>query len=147
MFSEGGVPDTEADALDLSVPGATSDRRRTGAAPAAEGTLEAAPALQLPADRGLAATERLEGWEAAAPTMATPFRRACAANEAEKQVRRGVSTGLPTKATHRGHVWTWDFIADATVRDGALRMLTILDEHTRECHVLRADRPLMLEWL
>src|ERR1017187_5592221 len=46
-----------------------------------------------------------------------------------KLVRRGVSTGLPVKATHRGHVWTWDFIADATVRGGALRMLTILDEY------------------
>jgi putative transposase len=68
-----------------------------------------------------------------------------------KLVRRGVSTGLPAKATHRGHVWTWDFIADATVRGGALRMLTILDEHTRECHVLRADRALrsadVLLWL
>ena len=68
-----------------------------------------------------------------------------------KIVRRGVSTGLPTHATHRGHVWTWDFIADATMRGGALRMLTILDEYTRECHVLRADRALrsadVLEWL
>lgn len=59
-----------------------------------------------------------------------------------KVPRRGRSTGLPTKATRRGHVWTWDFIADATVRGGALRMLTVLDEFTRECHVLRADRAL-----
>jgi putative transposase len=59
-----------------------------------------------------------------------------------KVVRRGVSTGLPTTATHRNHVWTWDFIADATVRGGALKMLTILDEYTRECHVLWADRAL-----
>ena len=55
------------------------------------------------------------------------------------------------QATHRGHVWTWDFIADATVRGGALRILTILDEHTRECHVLRVDRALrapdVLAWL
>jgi len=68
-----------------------------------------------------------------------------------KVARRGVSTGLPTQALHRGHVWTWDFIADATVRGGALRILTILDEYTRECHVLRADRALrsqdVLEWL
>lgn len=68
-----------------------------------------------------------------------------------RAVRRGLSTGLPVRATHRGHVWTWDFIADATVRGGALRMLTILDECTRECHVLRADRSLksadVLEWL
>jgi transposase InsO family protein len=48
-------------------------------------------------------------------------------------------------------VWTWDFIADATVRGGALKMLTILDEYTRECHVLWADRALkaadVLHWL
>jgi len=47
--------------------------------------------------------------------------------------RRGVSTGLPTKATHRGHVWTWDFVHDTTVRGGKLRMLNVIDEHTREC--------------
>lgn len=68
-----------------------------------------------------------------------------------KLVRRGISTGLPTKAAHRGHVWTWDFISDATVRGGALKMLTILDEHTRECHVLRPERALraadVLAWL
>lgn len=68
-----------------------------------------------------------------------------------KVVRRGVSTGLPVRATHRNHVWTWDFIADATVRGGALRMLTILDEYTRECHVLQAERALkgadVLHWL
>ena len=68
-----------------------------------------------------------------------------------KVVRRGLSTGLPTKAEHRGHVWSWDFISDATTRGGALRMLTILDEYTRECHVLRADRALkssdVLEWI
>lgn len=68
-----------------------------------------------------------------------------------KIVRRGLSTGLPTTATHRNHVWTWDFIADATVRGGALKMLTVLDEYTRECHVLWADRALkaidVLAWL
>ena len=68
-----------------------------------------------------------------------------------KMVRRGVSTGLPTTATHRNQVWTWDFIADATVRGGALKMLTILDEYTRECHVLWAERALksedVLAWL
>jgi transposase InsO family protein len=69
----------------------------------------------------------------------------------KKIVRRGRSTGLPTKAEYRGHVWTWDFIADATTRGGSIRMLTILDEYTRECHVLRADRALksgdVLEWM
>ncbi|MEM9913994.1 MAG: IS3 family transposase [Planctomycetota bacterium] len=50
------------------------------------------------------------------------------------KVRRcGVSTGLPTKATHRNHVWTWDFVHDTTVRGGKLRMLNVIDEYTREC--------------
>jgi putative transposase len=69
----------------------------------------------------------------------------------KKRVRQGVSTGLPTQALYRGHVWSWDFIADSTVRGGSVRILTILDEYTRECHVLRADRALkskdVLEWL
>jgi transposase InsO family protein len=68
-----------------------------------------------------------------------------------KVVRRGVSTGLPTTATHRNHVWAWDFIADATVRGGDLKLLTIMDEYTRECHVLWAERTLkaadVLHWL
>jgi len=53
-----------------------------------------------------------------------------------KVIRRGYSTGLPVKAEHKGHVWTWDFICDGTTRGGSLRMLTILDEYTREGHVL-----------
>jgi len=68
-----------------------------------------------------------------------------------KLVRRGISTGLPTTATHRNQVWPWDFIADATVRGGTLKRLTILDVHTRECHVLWAARALkaadVLHWL
>lgn len=103
--------------------------------------------------RRIAALLRREGWNVGkrhiqrlrrqAGLRVPPTRR--------KVIRRGVSTGLPAKATHRNHVWTWDFIADATIRGGALKMLTILDEHTRECHVLWADRALkaqdVLRWL
>jgi transposase InsO family protein len=74
-----------------------------------------------------------------------------AVEETAARVVGGTPARLPTEATHRGHVWTWDFIADATVRGGALRLLTILDEHTRECHVLWAERALrsqdLLTWL
>ena len=40
--------------------------------------------------------------------------------------RRGVSTGLPTKAEHPGPVWTWDFIHDKTL-SGIMQKL--LDPH------------------
>ena len=103
--------------------------------------------------RRIAALLRQEGWRVG-KRQVQRWRRAEGLRvppTKRKVVRRGLSTGLPTKATHRGPVWTWDFIADATVRGGALRMLTILDEHTRECHVLQADRALraedVLSWL
>ena len=84
--------------------------------------------------RRIVALLRREGW-VVGKRQIQKLRRAAGLRvppSKRKVVRRGISTGLPTQATHRGHVWTWDFIADATVRGGALRMLTILDEHTRE---------------
>jgi len=103
--------------------------------------------------RRIAALLRREGWPVGKRQIQR-LRRAEGLRvppSKRKLVRRGVSTGLPTTATHRNHVWTWDFIADATVRGGALKMLTILDEYTRECHVLWAERALksadVLEWL
>jgi putative transposase len=103
--------------------------------------------------RRIAALLRQEGWPVGKRTIQKLRRQAGLRVPPTKRrlSRRGRSTGLPTKATHRSHVWTWDFIADATIRGGALRMLTILDEYTRECHVLRADRALrsedVLAWL
>jgi len=97
--------------------------------------------------RRIAALLRQEGWRVGKRQIQR-LRRAEGLRvppSKRKVLRRGVSTGWPVKATHRGHVWTWDFIADATVRGGALKMLTILDEYTRECHVLRADRALRAE--
>ena len=81
--------------------------------------------------RRIAALLRQEGWVAGKRQV--------------QRLRRLEGLRVPPtkrKYARRGHVWTWDFIADATVRGGALRMLTVLDEHTRECHVLRADRAL-----
>src|SRR5271167_2269036 len=103
--------------------------------------------------RRIAALLRQEGWRVGKRQIQR-LRRAEGLRvppTKRKLIRRGVSTGLPTTATHRNHVWTWDFIADATVRGGALKMLTILDEYTRECHVLWAERALkaadVLHWL
>lgn len=54
--------------------------------------------------------------------------------------RQGLSTGLPQRATHRNHVWAWDFVSDHTQRGGALRCFNLIDEYTRECHCIHADR-------
>src|SRR5262249_36653519 len=40
--------------------------------------------------------------------------------------------GLPVQATHPGHVWTYDFVHDACLRGTPLKVLTVMDEFTRE---------------
>ena len=57
-----------------------------------------------------------------------------------KRHRTGTSTAFPVRAKHRGHVWTWDFVHDRTIKGGALKMLTLVDEFTRECHVIHVER-------
>jgi putative transposase len=52
----------------------------------------------------------------------------------QRRMRRvGESTGQRQHATHRGHVWSWDFVEDQTERGTRFRVLTLIDEHTREC--------------
>jgi transposase InsO family protein len=59
----------------------------------------------------------------------------------KKKSRRGTSTGVhPTKAEYRGHVWTWDFIHDSTVKGGSFRTLSVVDEYTREAYELHPAR-------
>ena len=58
----------------------------------------------------------------------------------KKIPRRGVSTGLPTQATHRHHVWTWDFIFDRTDNGSTLKMMTLLDEYSRQCLAIQVER-------
>ena len=49
------------------------------------------------------------------------------------------------RPAYRDHVWSYDFVADRT-RDGrAIRMLTILDEYSRECLAIDAERHLRSE--
>lgn len=57
-----------------------------------------------------------------------------------RQRRRGVSTGLPQRAGRKNQVWAWDFVSDYTERGGRLRTFNLIDEYTRECHCIHADR-------
>ena len=40
------------------------------------------------------------------------------------------------------HIWSYDFVADKTHGGGAIRMLTVIDEYTRECLALPVARQL-----
>jgi transposase InsO family protein len=65
--------------------------------------------------------------------------------KAKRIPRQGHSTGWPTQALHRHHVWTWDFIFDRTDKGSTLEMWTMLDEYTRQCVAIRVERQIRSE--
>lgn len=44
------------------------------------------------------------------------------------------------RAQRKDHVWAWDFIFDVTTNGRSLKVLSIVDEFTRECLALEVDR-------
>jgi putative transposase len=65
----------------------------------------------------------------------------------KKQPKRGrlwLNDGscVRLRAEHRDHVWSYDFVADRTADGRAFRMLTVIDEHTRECLAIDVARKL-----
>ena len=46
--------------------------------------------------------------------------------------RAALSTSLRQRAQHANHVWSWDFVQDQTENGTPFRILTLIDEYTRE---------------
>jgi putative transposase len=54
--------------------------------------------------------------------------------------KRGRPGGsVPCRAEYPNHVWTYDFIHDACLSGQKLKMLTVVDEFTRECLAIETD--------
>jgi transposase InsO family protein len=47
--------------------------------------------------------------------------------------RVGQSTALRQQAKRPNQVWSWDFVEDQTEAGSKLRILTLIDEYTRQC--------------
>lgn len=65
----------------------------------------------------------------------------------EKQPKRGrlwLNDGscIRLKAEYPNHVWSYDFVFDRTHDGRAIKMLTMIDEYTRECLAIRVERKL-----
>jgi putative transposase len=95
--------------------------------------------------RKLTRTLRRDGWNVGRK-LVQRIRRECGLRVKRwmrRRRRRGRSTGIiPTRAERLNHVWSWDFIADRTDNGGKLRILSILDEYSRECLALHGARKL-----
>ena len=49
------------------------------------------------------------------------------------------------RAAHKNHVWSYDFVQSRTHDGRVIRMLTLIDEHTRECLAIDVARKLNSE--
>jgi transposase InsO family protein len=64
-----------------------------------------------------------------------------------KQPKRGrlwLNDGscIRKRPEYRNHVWAYDFVQDRTKDGRAFKMLTVIDEYTRECLAIRVERKL-----
>jgi len=58
----------------------------------------------------------------------------------QRKLRRlGLSTAERQRAGHANHVWSWDFVEEQTEHGTRFRVLTLIDEHTRECLAVHVD--------
>jgi transposase InsO family protein len=65
----------------------------------------------------------------------------------QKQPKRGrlwLNDGscVRLRPTHRNHVWSYDFVADRTHDGRPIKMLTVIDEFSRECLAIVTERRL-----
>lgn len=56
-----------------------------------------------------------------------------------RRKRLGIGIGMPCKAEYPNHVWAYDFVEDRTENGRKLRILTVIDEFTRECIELEVE--------
>jgi transposase InsO family protein len=55
----------------------------------------------------------------------------------QRKTRRYLaSEAVRQRAEYRNHVWSWDFVHDQTDHGSRFRILSLIDEHTRECLAL-----------
>jgi putative transposase len=63
----------------------------------------------------------------------------------QKQPKRGrlwLADGscIRLRPTHRNHVWSWDFVMDRTTDGRPIKILTLIDEYTKESLAIHAAR-------
>lgn len=85
--------------------------------------------------RRVTALLRREGFEVNAKRVARVRREeGVQVRKKQRKTRRlGASTSQRQRAERPRHVWSWDFVHDQTESGSSFRVLTLLDEYTREC--------------
>jgi putative transposase len=88
--------------------------------------------------RRITALMRRDGFEVNVKRVAR-IRREEGIKVSKKQRRMkrlGISTAQRQQAERPCQAWSWDFVADQTENGSSFRILTLIDEHTRQCLVI-----------
>lgn len=94
--------------------------------------------------RRITALLRREGWRVNGKRVARIWRQE-GLKVPQKQPKRGrlwLTDGscIRLRPEYRNHVWAYDFVHDRTHDGRGLKMLTVVDEYTRECLAIRVAR-------
>jgi putative transposase len=94
--------------------------------------------------RRITAMLKTAGWKVSADRVQRIWRRE-GLKVPKKQPKRGrlwLNDGscIRLRPERRNHVWSFDFVETATHDGRRIRILTLIDEFTRECLALRVDR-------
>jgi putative transposase len=88
---------------------------------------------------------RREGWPVNKKRVYKLWREEDLKVPARQRKRRRLGDGgenscTRRRATHRNHVWSYDFVMDETEEGRRLKMMPIIDEYTRECLTIEVER-------
>jgi transposase InsO family protein len=92
---------------------------------------------------------RNEGWRVNHKRVERIWRREGlkVPNKQPKRGRLWLNDGscVRLRPQYRNHVWAYDFMMDRTHDGRAIKLLTVIDEYTRECLAIKVDRKLKSE--
>jgi len=96
--------------------------------------------------RRITALLRQDGWQVNHKRVERIWRRE-GLKVPKKQPKRGrlwLNDGscVRLRPQYRNHVWAYDFVMDRTYNGRPIKMLTVIDEYTRECLAIKVDRKL-----
>ena len=94
---------------------------------------------------------RREGWSVNKKRVHRLWREEGLKVPQRQQKRRRVLEGASEngckrrRAEHKDHVWSYDFVMDRTEDGRRLKMMPVVDEHTRECLAIEVERSITAE--
>ncbi len=91
--------------------------------------------------RRLTVMLRREGWKVNAKRVYRLYRDEQLQVQAAKRIKRAPHLRVPlTGAMRPNQRWSMDFVSDRLVGEGWFRILTVVDQYTRECLCAFAER-------